>query len=1155
MPDVSFSRGPGRDLYTATGEGAPDALRPRYLLRRESPGAPQDVALSATWTDPTLDGYYLFLDAPLTPEQEGPFAQAIRGMLITGGTRFLWISRLGAPLPHVTAGIVVEGGALAQEAGFGFRNLSLELERGCSVAPNAAGDGFAVAPVGEARITFRAAGADPLFAAGELRIPLSGGGAGALNFRAPVGRSALLTLGGDVRYFHHARAASGPMVARRFPLFVPPDVLEMDASLDVLRPGDPGRSRFAFRAAAELNGCLNTPTGRRLKLRAAEGAALALASFPDDLGRASGYYLAPSGHFEVVDPAAEGVPAVMCGLQPTEYLAPTAAALEFVAGMPAYAPGFPAGPDRKDLAEPLHTLDGAATTAWVRPVAGEAGAAGYFAQPARAVYFGHPNAVSPRLMDVVPVRVAEYGVASKAVALPMAPYAGVGESLDGNGGAPLNASVDAEALGAFERDVLAATRWRVAPFLREGPRFGAGTGPAPHLAAAPRRALVLATGAGLETAVSPQGFLATLNADGSWRELVLARGPGGEGRLAVTPADGHEAVPRDLALALLSSEVFLVVSVNAADTLGTFHSRVTIGGFTLDLAPAARGTAEAGPILIFKFRQGRLRDLVEDVNLWTRPGQFNEQRGDRFPVQDTIRQFLLAAEHSGDPALTDFVERIVDAPAWRGVLALNCRVTGLREEMEGLRARMPRPLTGHHLGIEVNQVRTDPAEIVTSSLFGLIRYPPVVEPPPRTPRGRVPALRLATAVGDEAARAAPYLPLRERDGGDAGGGDEPPDQDFVVEELTVAFRNSEVADFACRVQLLVRRLFGRDVERVGEGGEIIPLVGTFQSREGVDGFALRSGAPARFRLPAPDGVVRVLRDVAITSAEFVTAPLEALGDGRARVTARFVLEGGLGFAADALPLDLFGYGGADGAALLPFGGLSLEYSFVRDSEGRVSDAGPLRFDAAGVAFGAPPEGALRSGSLVAGMPLQLRGFRAAPEGLSAPGAGAQAVQVPLLTRAGEEAGADSPGGHLTAAPRYALDFRLPLGSLGSLSTVQVSLDAGLLLGWGPGETVPQDDAVAVWVKLPALTPGVAGYSLQGVLKTTFGEGNLLRFSRTGGRDVYSLLFNNVALKLFGITLPPGVVLDFVLFADPGEAPGKSNLGWYLGYVPDGEDCS
>ena len=121
-------------------------------------------------------------------------------------------------------------------------------------------------------------------------------------------------------------------------------------------------------------------------------------------------------------------------------------------------------------------------------------------------------------------------------------------------------------------------------------------------------------------------------------------------------------------------------------------------------------------------------------------------------------------------------------------------------------------------------------------------------------------------------------------------------------------------------------------------------------------------------------------------------------DGKTRVTARFALSGGLGFARDALPLDLFGYGGQDGEALLPFTGVSLEYDFLRDRDGNPSDAGPLRFNPAALVFSTPPDGALRAGSLVAGMPMQLRAFRWAADGLSAPALGAQACRSPRSRR-------------------------------------------------------------------------------------------------------------------------------------------------------------
>ena len=117
------------------------------------------------------------------------------------------------------------------------------------------------------------------------------------------------------------------------------------------------------------------------------------------------YYLAPSGDFGVVDSVGVDAPAVMLGLQATEYLSPTGAGLRFIPGRPAYAPLFPV-PQDPDARQ--NALSAAATTAWVMPV-DAAAPSGYFAQPPQSVYFGHANPVSPRMLDVVPVRVGEYG--------------------------------------------------------------------------------------------------------------------------------------------------------------------------------------------------------------------------------------------------------------------------------------------------------------------------------------------------------------------------------------------------------------------------------------------------------------------------------------------------------------------------------------------------------------------------------------------------------------------------------------------------------------------------------------------------------------------------------------------------------------------------
>ena len=192
----------------------------------------------------------------------------------------------------------------------------------------------------------------------------------------------------------------------------------------------------------------------------------------------------------------------------------------------------------------------------------------------------------------------------------------------------------------------------------------------------------------------------------------------------------------------------------------------------------------------------------------------------------------------------------------------------------------------------------------------------------------------------------------------------------------------------------------------------------------------------------------------------------------------------------------------------------------------------------------------RTGSLVASLPLTLSGFRYSEQGLTKSDLGAAPVGSPQLLNEGDEAAtyADYPA----AAPKYALEFVLPMGTLGSLSSVGVSFDARLVLAWGESETVPENDAAALFVQLPAVTPGIKGMSLQGVIGVNLGDASLAKLKTKtpegGELDAYTILFNGIALKLIGITLPPGVMLDFILFAPPtAKDPSLGNLGWYLAY--------
>ena len=93
---------------------------------------------------------------------------------------------------------------------------------------------------------------------------------------------------------------------------------------------------------------------------------------------------------------------------------------------------------------------------------------------------------------------------------------------------------------------------------------------------------------------------------------------------------------------------------------------------------------------------------------------------------------------------------------------------------------------------------------------------------------------------------------------------------------------------------------------------------------------------------------------------------------------------------------------------------------------------------------------------------------------------------------------------------------------------------------------PENDGAAIYVQLPQLSGGFKGFDLQGFLKTTFGDANLMAVEQEDQGTVYVMLFNHVALSIFGLSFPPGIIADFILFSNPsGGAGNETNIAWNL----------
>jgi hypothetical protein len=451
---------------------------------------------------------------------------------------------------------------------------------------------------------------------------------------------------------------------------------------------------------------------------------------------------------------------------------------------------------------------------------------------------------------------------------------------------------------------------------------------------------------------------------------------------------------------------------------------------------------------------------------------------------------------STDPALDNFKE-IAQRAGWTGTLALNCGLgaDGLPLSLVGLLGGMNEELRVHHIGIDLNQIQPEPILLTNSSVFGLIRYPSPLAPP--------------FDVGKTSRTVDPAAPF-----------------DYAVEQLTIDFRNSALRDFDCTVRLTTNELFGRPVTLNGAAGNDIVIVGTCQQQSGRSAFLFKASGPSTFDFPVLTDEVRILSRCTFSEIEFTTVSYE-----KELVVAQFALNGAIEFRENVLPFEAFGFSGQQHA--LPLTSLAIDVQFRLPEPSRVPIDRTFAFNAANVQVDGGSAVAIQD-SLPGSFPLTLKAFRADPRGLPA----LQVVQFGELNEANLQ----------TPRPHYALDYLLPLGTLGALSSVHASFDAHLIVGWGPHPSMTGSDGVAVAIELPGVTPGFRGMELQGVLKTSFGTANMARFPGSadgGGRESYVLSFNDVGLRLFGYKLPPGIIIDALLFAAVGD-PALSNLGWYLG---------
>ena len=481
-------------------------------------------------------------------------------------------------------------------------------------------------------------------------------------------------------------------------------------------------------------------------------------------------------------------------------------------------------------------------------------------------------------------------------------------------------------------------------------------------------------------------------------------------------------------------------------------------------------------MLVFKFNTATsLTELIEGDG-WAHPEVFVGNPDAVAATRQCLRDAVKIAHDSKgkpDDPFGYFRDVVAGPPGWTGLLSFNAPINGngMPADLQMLFAGIDGQLRAHHFGVELPGVRADPAgpAIEESSLFGVIHYQ---EPAPAVT-------------------------------GDYG---------FAVEELNVAIAKTTVTEFQAKVAVTINTLFGRSVTLQppsNSPANTLRLTGRYQKHGAVGTPDLRATRAGGLRVhrtgPSGPGAGPAPGQQRHPDPDRLDPKAGSAADPGSTISTRFSLGGMLSFQADPFPgiagLDLFSYGyQGQGVGM---SGVALTISCELNADG--SRTGPPMITAdLGATSLSDNASAQRPGSLVNLLPLTLDGFlQNAEDGLTASALGATALNVVELAPASNP-GPDQAAqqSRQTNAPQYALRFRLPLGSLGALSDVHASLDAWLVLGkLGPSAYTPDDDGAGVFVQLPALSAGALGFNLEGLLKTTFGDANLMRVPLPAGGAV------------------------------------------------------
>jgi hypothetical protein len=721
----------------------------------------------------------------------------------------------------------------------------------------------------------------------------------------------------------------------------------------------------------------------------------------------------------------------------------------------------------------------------------------YHAQPQGAALFSQSQDASSPLFNHLSTGSGVLSQAKKTIFFPMVPYGGVTVT-------PTGADIS-----LFENQILNPTRKATIAAVMTAENIPASP---------PVNTKLKGAAANGIPSTSPQGFYINVDTqDGKWDVLQLAsnqfiRSDGTQSKvfnLQFTPASSV------LQSALQSHQLFLVISYNKeydpvthARVLDNFANEMEIVEWPFNLnVPTVSANGKYKNVIIFKFCSGALIDKVQNIQGWNMPGMFNSTDDNGLPnlsmwLQEYIQNGMDKHTIQGDKDYLKFYN-IATQKDWQGIIALgvDISVQDFPKELQGLIAGIDLSrFYAHHFGVDISIVNNNNGSVgmqPTSSLFGLIDYED----------------QTFEALGASPVAYQQQAPINTSI-----------DYDFKVLKLKVVFVNSKIYNYNSYLAFTVNKLFGEQVDATNRNNLLI-FTGTYENHNGVPSYTFTNTADNVLNLVNRS----IITDVEIVKAAFVTI-VQQDGTGDGIVRSQFGFWGFINFN-NLSGFDLFSFGAESGVVVPSYCGLSYSNLYIDLSFPLATPTTKTyTFDISHTAFDIG-QSTPRKDSLYAHFPLQLSGIISGDSTNTPTIQGYLDVSISSLEQQQGISG-----------PWYGLVFNLNMGTLGSLAST-AGFTSTFMMAWSVGAT-------GAWagVKLPGVNPQAPSFSLQGILKLNIGLISLEKATPTTSSTAYLMKINNIALKLFSLSFPPGGDISFMLFGNPGTDAQPESLGWYGAYV-------